>query len=341
MRFVFFVFVFALPVLLSAREKVPVLKFVKPRETIKWPQPLKLPMKEVKPALPMDEEADGEFDWFLLHWGATDYYIGYDMVQRLVVIYKKIKDRLEFVRDYMGVRGTRRVGLEFEFAVGGGLYKARVPLKLRVLKGYAEVEGWWECKLKEGNTKVRVVWRPGEEPMVVAVGKRGVWRVYVGNGRVTAAVALKEGAVVPVLVRRKEENLIEQDAGGFTFVEVDNGQVKSIHYAENGKIWLPRGELPWARGTKIVEEGGTEWRLDVLLSGFRVENDGRLGPVEPLRLVPFVMEGKGTVEFPFELQDARGRTARILRNGREVPIMPTVVVRHGGKELWRGTYRPG
>jgi len=258
-----------------------------------------------------------------------------------VVIYKKEQNKLRFVRDYMGVRGTRRVGLEFEFAIGGGVYEVRVPLKVRVLKGYAEVVGWWESQLKEGDTRVRVVWRPGEEPMVVAVGKSGIWQVYVGDGRVTAAVTLKEGAVVPVLVRKKDKNLIEQDAGGFTYVEVDNGQTKSIHYAENGKIWLPRGELAWARGTKIAEKGGTEWRLEVLLSGFKVGENGRLGPVEPLRLVPFVMGEKGTVEFPFELQDARGRTARILRNGREVPIMPTVVVRHGGKELWRGAYRPG
>ena len=341
MRFVLFVLAFALPVLLSARDVVPVLKFVKPKETIKWPQPLKLPMKEVEPTLPMDEEVEGEFDWFLLHWGRTNYYIGYDMAQRLVVIYKKEQNKLRFVRDYMGVRGTRRVGLEFEFAIGGGVYEVRVPLKVRVLKGYAEVVGWWESQLKEGDTRVRVVWRPGEEPMVVAVGKSGIWQVYVGDGRVTAAVTLKEGAVVPVLVRKKDKNLIEQDAGGFTYVEVDNGQTKSIHYAENGKIWLPRGELAWARGTKIAEKGGTEWRLEVLLSGFKVGENGRLGPVEPLRLVPFVMGEKGTVEFPFELQDARGRTARILRNGREVPIMPTVVVRHGGKELWRGAYRPG
>ena len=257
------------------------------------------------------------------------------------MIYKKEKNKLRFVRDYTGVRGTKRLKLEFQFKIGDGVYKTRVPLKLRVLKGYVEVAGWWEGDLKAGSARVRVVWRFGEEPMVVAVGKRGIRRVYVGGGRLTAAVTIKEGAVMPVLVRRKEENLIEQDAGGFSFVEVDNGHVKSIHYAENGKIWLPRGELPWARGTKIVEEGGTEWRLDVLLSGFKVEKDGRLGPVEPLRLVPFAVERGETLEFPFELEDARGRTARILRNGRDVPILPTVVVRHGGKELWRGRYRQG
>jgi len=341
MRLVVFAFVFAAPALLCAQKKVPVLKFVEPKETIEWPQPLKLLMKDVKPTLPMDEEVDGEFDWFLLHWGKTDYYIGHDITQRLVVIYKKGKDKLRFVRDYMGVRRTRRLKLEFEFEIGGGVYKVRVPLKMRVLKGYVEVEGWWEGELKGGGARVRVVWRPGKEPMVVAVGKRGIWRVYVGDGRLTAAVTLKEGAVVPVLVRKKEKNLIEQDAGGLTFIEVDDGQVKSIHYAENGKIWLPRGELPWARGTKIVEEGGTEWRLDVLLSGFKVEKNGRLGPVEPLRLVAFPVERKGTVVFPFELQDARGRTARMLRNGRGVRILPTVVVRQGEKELWRGAYRPG
>ena len=325
----------------AQEEKEAVFRLVEPAEEMAWPQTLKVAMERSKPSLPMDEEIDGDFEWWVFRWGGTEYLIGHDLAQRLVVIYRKGEKKYEFVRDFVGVRKTRRIKLDFTFKVGGGEFKARVPVRLRILNGVAEVDCWWESRFEYGGALVRVVWRPGKEPVVVDGRRRGIWRLYMGASRLTGAVTLKEGKPVPLIVRSKEKGLIGQDAGGLTFVEVDDGQVKSVHYAENGKIWLHEGRLPWARGTKVVKEGKTVWRLDVLLSEFKVEKEGKLGPVEPLRLVPVPVEKEGRVTFAFELQDARGRTARILRNGKPVRIMPTVVVKHKGKEVFRDAYKPG
>ena len=113
--------------------------------------------------------------------------------------------------------------------------------------------------------------------------------------------------------------------------------------AEEGKAFLPKGKYTAALGYFSKKVGEDVYDLRVLLGSgnFEVNEDTKLGEIEPLTLKAAVSQRADKVSIGASLTSTTGGRVTLTKNKRSLPPPKLVIKDSEGSEVATHTFKPG
>ncbi len=338
------VVLFAFAALAGEEVRETELRYTEPKEEVKWPPPLRLKLIEEEKAPAKHDLYKGDWTWWRLVWGESVYLLAYESDDRALVALAEKDGEWKTVSETVVGRRETRMRLPFTFKVDGGALKTNVLIKPHVWKNSFHVDGWWSGETEFQGRAVNLIWRPGLAPVAVfedTTKSDALW-VYYGPLRLGGRVWMsEEGAIRGRVETTKVEGLMRVAAPDVTYVERESGGVRHVYYPKDGAVWLPAGTLENTTAVLQRKYEGAIWRLEVPLDGLVVKKGAEVGAIEPIKALSAIVAKDGRVSAAPEFTDAQGRDFRLTRNGKPVDTLPTFIVEHKGKEVFRHKFKYG